>query len=196
MLRVAAAAVRASARARARPRLRRARATAAHARLPPARAQAPALRRLGAHRLGAAPASRAGSSGAPPPELPLELYHDLCDRTLEGVQEVYEEFADAAPQHQMDIEYASGVLNVTLGAHGTFVLNKQTPNLQIWLSSPVSGPLRYDFCPATAGWVNSRDRHELLPLLVADFEQLVGERLDFDGVADDVREATEGLSRA
>ena len=27
---------------------------------------------------------------------------------------------------------------------GTYVINKQTPNKQIWLSSPISGPKRYD----------------------------------------------------
>lgn len=31
----------------------------------------------------------------------------------------------------------SGVLTVRLGRHGTYVINKQTPNRQIWLSSPV-----------------------------------------------------------
>jgi len=30
----------------------------------------------------------------------------------------------------------SGVLTVKLGDHGTYVINKQTPNKQIWLSSP------------------------------------------------------------
>jgi frataxin len=28
---------------------------------------------------------------------------------------------------------------------GTYVINKQPPNKQIWLSSPVSGPKRYDW---------------------------------------------------
>ena len=28
---------------------------------------------------------------------------------------------------------------------GTYILNKQPPNKQIWLSSPVSGPKRYDW---------------------------------------------------
>lgn len=32
---------------------------------------------------------------------------------------------------------------------GTYVLNKQPPNQQIWISSPISGPKRYD-------WVLSR----------------------------------------
>jgi frataxin len=29
--------------------------------------------------------------------------------------------------------------------HGTYVLNKQPPNKQIWISSPLSGPKRYDW---------------------------------------------------
>lgn len=66
------------------------------------------------------------------------------------------------------------------------MLNKQAPNLQIWLSSPVSGPLRYDFCQASTSWVNSRDQNELLGALVADFETLAGKRLDFSRVAEEL----------
>lgn len=31
---------------------------------------------------------------------------------------------------------------------GSYVINKQPPNKQIWLSSPVSGPKRYDWVVA------------------------------------------------
>lgn len=30
-------------------------------------------------------------------------------------------------------------------SQGTYVLNKQPPNRQIWISSPMSGPKRYDW---------------------------------------------------
>jgi len=30
-----------------------------------------------------------------------------------------------------------GVLTVKLGEHGTYVINKQAPNRQMWLSSPI-----------------------------------------------------------
>lgn len=36
-----------------------------------------------------------------------------------------------------DVEYSQGVLTINLGQLGTFVINKQTPNRQIWLSSPL-----------------------------------------------------------
>ncbi|KAI4099522.1 MAG: hypothetical protein L6R37_005949 [Teloschistes peruensis] len=39
----------------------------------------------------------------------------------------------------------SGVLSLTFPPIGTYVLNKQPPNKQIWLSSPKSGPKRYDY---------------------------------------------------
>ncbi|EGT54939.1 hypothetical protein CAEBREN_28735, partial [Caenorhabditis brenneri] len=38
-----------------------------------------------------------------------------------------------------------GVLTVNVSKTvGTYVINKQSPNKQIWLSSPMSGPKRYD----------------------------------------------------
>uniref|UniRef100_A0A914RUA2 Frataxin n=1 Tax=Parascaris equorum TaxID=6256 RepID=A0A914RUA2_PAREQ len=36
-----------------------------------------------------------------------------------------------------------GVITAKVGRDkGTYVINKQTPNRQIWLSSPISGPKR------------------------------------------------------
>lgn len=65
-----------------------------------------------------------------------------------------------------------GVLTVSLGARGTYVLNKQAPNKQIWSSSPVSGPARYDW--QAGRWVYKRDGHELLQQLSQEMTQLLG----------------------
>ena len=48
-------------------------------------------------------------------------------------------------QKEMDVTNASGVITFNTGEKGTFVINKQTPNRQVWLSSPLSGPKRYRF---------------------------------------------------
>lgn len=37
------------------------------------------------------------------------------------------------------------MLNIVFPPNGTYVINKQPPNKQIWLSSPISGPKRYDW---------------------------------------------------
>ncbi len=42
-------------------------------------------------------------------------------------------------------EKKAGVLTLCFPPSGTYVLNKQPPNRQIWLSSPVSGPKRFDY---------------------------------------------------
>lgn len=40
---------------------------------------------------------------------------------------------------------------------GTYVLNKQPPNKQIWLSSPISGPKRYDWVAYDGGGGGKRE---------------------------------------
>ena len=61
------------------------------------------------------------------------------------------------------------------------MLNKQPPNRQIWLSSPVSGPKRYDWVTQgqdvkSGKWLYSRDGSSLTELLEGelgrDFEAL------------------------
>ncbi|MCJ1329407.1 Mitochondrial chaperone Frataxin [Thelotrema lepadinum] len=51
--------------------------------------------------------------------------------------------------------------------NGTYVLNKQPPNRQIWLSSPISGPKRYDYVERDrrGEWVYLRDGSTLTDLL-------------------------------
>ncbi|KAM9544701.1 uncharacterized protein ACWYII_035991 [Salvelinus alpinus] len=54
------------------------------------------------------------------------------------------------------IEFFDGSLSVKVGGdHGTYVINKQTPNKQIWLSSPTSEPKRCD-------WTGGMGLHQLL----------------------------------
>lgn len=53
----------------------------------------------------------------------------------------------------------SGVLNLSLPPHGHYVVNKQPPNQQIWISSPISGPSRFGYSGPTSGggtWVHHR----------------------------------------
>lgn len=71
-----------------------------------------------------------------------------------------------------DVQYSTGVLTANLGKHGTYVVNKQTPNRQIWLSSPVSGPFRFDY--KDGSWIYNRDGRDLFKQLEQEFEQLVG----------------------
>lgn len=94
----------------------------------------------------------------------IAVYHQLADRSLDRLCERLELLNDAAPRGipGFDVEYAQGVLTLRLGPKGTFVLNKQPPNRQIWLSSPVSGPKRYDWCEKGKTWVYAREPDQSL----------------------------------
>ncbi|KAF9821867.1 hypothetical protein IEO21_00297 [Rhodonia placenta] len=83
------------------------------------------------------------------------------DQLLESLEYVIDDIGDPG----YEVEYSSGVLTLKLGENGTYVINKQPPNKQIWLSSPVSGPKRYDYSAAEDQWVYYRDGQSMGDLL-------------------------------
>ena len=59
--------------------------------------------------------------------------------------------------------------------HGTYVINKQPPNQQIWMSSPISGPARFGYSPEGI-WVHHRRKGiSLGELLDSELRQIGGE---------------------
>lgn len=63
-----------------------------------------------------------------------------------------------------------------MGEKGTYILNKQPPNKQIWLSSPITGPKRFDWVLLSEGqdmkegsgagdWVYIKDNTSLTELV-------------------------------
>nr|XP_023857868.1 frataxin, mitochondrial [Salvelinus alpinus] len=93
-------------------------------------------------------------------------YEKLADETLHALSDYFEDLMDgplAGPE--FDVLFSVSVryppsfpfpLTVKVGGdHGTYVINKQTPNKQIWLSSPTSEPKRCD-------WTGGMGLHQLL----------------------------------
>ena len=71
-------------------------------------------------------------------------YHPVADSTLETIQDALDEFCEQSSSSS-EVVLASGVLTFTFPPHGTWVINKQTPNRQLWWSSPLSGPKRFEY---------------------------------------------------
>lgn len=87
----------------------------------------------------------------------------LAEFSLETISELVAELyvdSDSAPS-DFDVDLSQGVLTISLGEDGTYVLNTQTPNRQIWMSSPASGPWRYCWRAEDRQWVSTRDGHSL-----------------------------------
>ncbi|EOD47348.1 Frataxin-like protein [Neofusicoccum parvum] len=82
-------------------------------------------------------------AGTQPTDISLSEYHEHADKFLELLQQKLEDKQDAG--EGVEVEYSAGVLTVDKPNTGTYVLNKQPPNKQIWLSSPITGPKRYDW---------------------------------------------------
>jgi frataxin len=85
----------------------------------------------------------------------------------------------------------AGVLTVDYMKKGTYIINKQPPNKQIWLSSPHSGPKRFDYVLLSEGqnqkegggvgdWVYLRDGTSLTELLRKEIAVEVGVDPDAD----------------
>ncbi|CAA6669860.1 unnamed protein product [Spirodela intermedia] len=102
-------------------------------------------------------------------------FHRLADGTIHDLQEKLEEYGDEVQVEGFDIDYGNQVLTLKLGSLGTYVINKQTPNRQIWLSSPVSGPSRFDWDRTSQCWFYRRTKAELLHLLQDELLQLCGQ---------------------
>ncbi|XP_047078628.1 frataxin, mitochondrial [Lolium rigidum] len=110
--------------------------------------------------------------------MPEDKFHKLADDTIHDLLEKLEEYGDSQQMDGFDIDYGNQVLTLRLGDLGTYVVNKQTPNRQIWLSSPVSGPARFDWDAASSSWVYRRTGVNLMRLLEEEIGELCGTPVD------------------
>ncbi|KAL9985953.1 hypothetical protein ACROYT_G000004 [Oculina patagonica] len=106
-------------------------------------------------------------------------YHNIADETLDAIAELFEDLGESpSSPTDYDVHLSDGVLTVNLGAgRGTYVINKQSPNKQIWLSSPTSGPKRYDF--QNGSWIYTHDSVCLHNLLSSEISLALGHVVDF-----------------
>lgn len=82
------------------------------------------------------------------------------------------------------VAFQNGVLTVTFGQpYGTYVINRQTPNKQIWLSSPLTGPKRYDFIDEEKCWIYKHDGRSIHELLQTEIPEIVKTSVDFSRCA-------------
>lgn len=112
-----------------------------------------------------------------PPEilnLSVQEYQAAADRCLETLLDDLEALSDDYPERIPDVELTQGVMTLQVANIGTYVINKQPPNKQIWLSSPISGPNRFDLYKGD--WVSLRDGSRLLSILSSELDDAIPEQ--------------------
>jgi frataxin len=130
---------------------------------------------------GSSSSSSSSSSAGPDggAEISEHQFHEVAERELEVLQDAFEALEDSI--EDMDVMNSQGVLTAELG-EDTWVINKQVPNRQIWWSSPLSGPKRFEWQPATETWAGSRDSTENLHALLRDeVRSSFGLEMTFEG---------------
>ncbi len=91
-------------------------------------------------------------------------FETLAEDVLQRVCRALEDASD-----DIDVELQEGVLTAELEDGRTFVLNRHVPLRQLWLSSPLSGALHFDYVDGS--WRSTRDARDLAATLVDDFGQ-------------------------
>ncbi|XP_052460748.1 frataxin, mitochondrial [Carassius gibelio] len=111
-------------------------------------------------------------------ELTETEYERLAEETLDALADYFEDLTDESfTGMDFDIVFSNGVLTMKVGSDlGTYVINKQTPNRQIWLSSPISGPKRYDWTGER--WVYAHDGMALHNLLSEELSVIFKSNID------------------
>ncbi|KAJ3276249.1 hypothetical protein HDV01_005697 [Terramyces sp. JEL0728] len=104
-------------------------------------------------------------------------YHKYADIYFDNLVEYLEDFGDQTSIQGYDVLYSSGVMTLKLGEKGTYVVNKQPPNKQIWLSSPMSGPKRFDLNSTKDMWVYSRTGIGINDLLDRELSELLSSKI-------------------
>jgi len=108
------------------------------------------------------------ASAAP---LPMTASFDVTATRL------LDRFADrleAALADVAEVDYEGGILNLTLAAGGTYVINKHAPTQQVWLSSPQSGAWHFAWDAAAGAWRDTRQGKDLYQLLAGELEAATG----------------------
>uniref|UniRef100_A0A0M3JE50 Frataxin, mitochondrial (inferred by orthology to a C. elegans protein) n=1 Tax=Anisakis simplex TaxID=6269 RepID=A0A0M3JE50_ANISI len=88
-------------------------------------------------------------------------YERKADQSLDNLSDYLDTFPEWLNcDDEFDINYAMGVITANVGqGKGIYVINKQTPNRQIWLSSPLSGPKRSPVLSAEAHYRAQADTY-------------------------------------
>ncbi|XP_015589356.1 frataxin homolog, mitochondrial [Cephus cinctus] len=133
---------------------------------------------------------------SPQIDLSTGQFEQISNETLESLTEYFDELIEQAGHlKDADVSYGDGVITVKFGeGYGTYVINRQTPNKQIWLSSPKSGPKRYDFIDGK--WIYKHDGQTLHELLNREIPAIIRNQAIFDKCSYSGREQHVSLDRS
>lgn len=103
-------------------------------------------------------------------------FHHLADNTIDRLADAI----DTDLGDEIDAEVHNEILTLVLPDGGQYIINKNAPLKQIWLSSPRSGAWHFDWDAATERWRSTRgEKIALDDLLLGELAEITGTRVHF-----------------
>jgi frataxin len=102
-----------------------------------------------------------------------QVFVALAGKALENWAMIIEDNAD------VDVDCDGSVLTVELDDGRTFVVNRNRPLRQIWLSSPVSGASHYDWKKTDECWMGTKGEGRLDERLAREVSETTGAEISF-----------------
>lgn len=92
----------------------------------------------------------------------INVVTEYLEKLLETIESNYWEFVDC--------ELTSDVLYINTENNGVFIINRNVPKQELWLSSPISGGAHFSYL--NGEWVNTRTKDQFETLLFQELDQI------------------------
>ena len=89
---------------------------------------------------------------------------EVAIKTLEGIHNKLDEY------NLTNLELHDSVLEFSIDEKN-WIINLQRPNKQIWFSSPITGPQRYEYNKNT--WLEVRSKRDLEIVVISEIKSLI-----------------------
>lgn len=105
----------------------------------------------------------------------VSQFHAIAGKTIDSLADtIDEDLGD-----ELDVDVQGGILTIDLPDGGQYIVNKNEPLRQIWLSSPKSGAWHFDWDVASERWLSTRgERVALTDLLADELAAITGVRVE------------------
>lgn len=69
-----------------------------------------------------------------------------------------------------EVDFSNDVLSWKVASVGEYVFNKQPPMKQLWVSSPITGPARFEM--RSGSWIHTKNRKPLSDFLAEEMQEI------------------------
>ena len=104
-----------------------------------------------------------------------EIYETIAEKTLNILLDRIDDVLGDA----FDVDLNGGILNIELQNGTQYVINKNAPNYEIWMSSPISGASHYYLDEDLKTRVDTRNGDKFFNKLAQELSQCSGKPFTF-----------------